>query len=121
METDRSTAVRSIAIVGLAANSSVYNPNIHGNGWQVGDYYSGGGSGHVVAANVVTPLAGISARARQAGITVVGTSASDDVEAALAAVGGADLTIVVGATTCGESEDRYDACGINRPFQSMHD
>ena len=120
METDRSTAVRSIAIVGLAANSSVYNPNIHGNGWQVGDYYSGGGSGHVVAANVVTPLAGISARARQAGITV-GTSASDDVEAALAAVGGADLTIVVGATTCGESEDRYDACGINQPFQSMHD
>jgi hypothetical protein len=100
-----SPAVRSIAIVGLAANSSVYNPNIPGNGWQVGDYYSGGGSGHVVAANVVTPLEGISARAKKVGITV-NVSASDDVEAALAAVAKADLTIVVGATTCGESEDR---------------
>eukprot|EP00966_Prymnesium_polylepis_P044058 1021317-Prymnesium_polylepis.1 len=68
-----SNGVRTIAIVGAAANTTAYNPTSdqgHGT-WNTGDYYSGGGSGHVTAGYVVSPLAGLSRRAAAAGVAVV--------------------------------------------------
>jgi beta-glucosidase len=71
-----------------------------------GDYYSGGGSGHVFAGtNVVTPLDGIQRYASSRGIDVI-SSTTDDIGKAEAAVSQADLTIVVAATTSAEGSDR---------------
>lgn len=100
--------VRTIAVIGSACNSSAYNPagaNQGQGGWHQGDYYSGGGSGHVTAGYVVSPLAGIAARAAAAGIEVIGIT-NDSTSAAVAAAKLADVAIVVGGTTSGESEDR---------------
>lgn len=99
--------VSTIAVVGAAAVGAIFNPTSgqgHG-GWNTGDYYSGGGSGHVAAGYVVTPLAGITAAAHAAGITVV-SSTSNDASAAAAVAATADLTIVLAATTSGEAMDR---------------
>jgi len=100
---------RSIAIVGAAAAAKVYDPQGAGQGvadaWRFGDYYSGGGSGHVVAVPVVTPLAGLEARARALGIEVI-SSPSNNITAAVQAAREADVTIVVAATTSGEAADR---------------
>ena len=52
--------VRSLAIIGAAADARAYDPagaSQGQGGWHQGDYYSGGGSGHVTAgAALVTPL-----------------------------------------------------------------
>lgn len=82
-----------------------YDTNKEGSVWNIGDYYSGGGSGHLVSGYVVTPLDGIKARAVQAGVTVL-SSVDDNVSSALDVAAQADVTIVVGATTSGEHEDR---------------
>ena len=95
--------VKTIAVVGGAAVGAIYNP-LHGQ-WFIGDYYSGGGSGHVTAGSVVTPLDGIKAAAAAKGIQVV-ASVTDDVGAATSAAAQADVTVVVAATTSGESVDR---------------
>jgi len=100
--------VRSIAIVGEASVAKPYDPDGAGQGvgvWWKGDYYSGGGSGHIAAAHVVTPLEGISKRAQLAGLNVVG-SPSNDTAQAIEAARQCDVTIVVGATTGHESLDR---------------
>ncbi|CAE8610571.1 unnamed protein product [Polarella glacialis] len=106
-----SNSTRTIAVIGTAAAAEAWNPAGAGQGvndaWHRGDYYSGGGSGHVVAANVVTPLEGLRRRAALAGIDVI-SSPSNDVAEALAAAQRADVVIVVAATTSGESEDRPD-------------
>jgi beta-glucosidase len=73
--------------------------------WNRGDYYAGGGSGHVVGAYVVTPFDGIRQRATLEGIKVI-SSGSDDVNSAVNAAKQADITIVVVATTSGEASDR---------------
>jgi beta-glucosidase len=99
------STVKTIAVVGSAAVAPAYDTNKEGSVWNIGDYYSGGGSGHLVSSYVVTPLDGIKARAAQAGITVL-SSTDDDVAGALAVAAKADVTIVVGATTSGEHEDR---------------
>jgi len=103
--------VRTIAVIGAASVAEAYNPHGVGQGqanaWAIGDYYSGGGSGHIVAGRVVTPLEGIRGRAAAAGVRVV-ASPSNDIAAALEAVRGADVAIVVGATTSGETRDRAD-------------
>jgi len=96
-------SVKTIAVVGAAANSAPYDPN--GGQWFVGDFYSGGGSGHVVAGHLSTPLQGIQSRALQAGIQVL-VSASDDVNSAVNVAKQADVTIIVAGTSCGESYDR---------------
>lgn len=62
----RSEKIKTIAVVGAAAEGKVYDPNTMGS-WQIGDLYSGGGSGHVVAGSVVTTLAGLRKRATAAG------------------------------------------------------
>ncbi|CAE8600067.1 unnamed protein product [Polarella glacialis] len=105
------STTRTIAVIGKAATAEAWNPDGAGQGvndsWRFGDYYSGGGSGHVVAANVVTPLEGLRRRAALAGIDVI-SPPSNDVAEALAAAQRADVVIVVAATTSGESEDRPD-------------
>eukprot|EP00446_Apocalathium_sp_SHHI-4_P077200 CAMPEP_0177566436 /NCGR_PEP_ID=MMETSP0369-20130122/74675_1 /TAXON_ID=447022 ORGANISM="Scrippsiella hangoei-like, Strain SHHI-4" /NCGR_SAMPLE_ID=MMETSP0369 /ASSEMBLY_ACC=CAM_ASM_000364 /LENGTH=418 /DNA_ID=CAMNT_0019053845 /DNA_START=34 /DNA_END=1287 /DNA_ORIENTATION=- len=76
--------VRTIAIVGQAAAARPVRLGVEvpGNqGLPGGDYYSGGGSGHVHAASVVMPLDAITRRARDANIEVL-ASASDDLAAA---------------------------------------
>eukprot|EP00930_Biecheleria_cincta_P025214 TRINITY_DN17972_c0_g1_i1.p1 TRINITY_DN17972_c0_g1~~TRINITY_DN17972_c0_g1_i1.p1 ORF type:complete len:798 (+),score=162.34 TRINITY_DN17972_c0_g1_i1:157-2550(+) len=103
--------IKTLAVVGAPAVAKAYNPAGAGQenaeAFTGGDYYSGGGSGHVVAEHVVTPLAGIQDRAASAGIKVL-ASPSDDLEAALAVAGEADVTVVVAATTSSESVDRKD-------------
>jgi beta-glucosidase len=96
-------SVKTIAVVGAAANSQPYDPN--GGSWFVGDFYSGGGSGHVVAGHLTTPLQGIQLRAMKAGIEVL-ASASDDVSSAVNVAQQADVTIIIAGTSCGESVDR---------------
>mmetsp|Transcript_35795 Transcript_35795/g.94007 ORF Transcript_35795/g.94007 Transcript_35795/m.94007 type:complete len:845 (+) Transcript_35795:43-2577(+) len=103
--------VNTIAIVGSAANGSAFDPTSdqgHGT-WNTGDYYSGGGSGHVTAGDdvLITTLAGLAERAATAGIAVV-SAPTDDISAALAAVAQADVALVVGATSSGEALDRAD-------------
>lgn len=98
-------SVHSIAIIGSAATAEAYDPNLPGGEFAQGDYYSGGGSGHCVAAYVVTPFEGLVRRAEQAGIEVF-LLANDNVDDARALAAKVDVAIVVGATTSGESIDR---------------
>lgn len=100
--------IRRIAIVGSVAAAQPYNPALPGNDWHRGDYYSGGGSGHVTAANITTPLAAILARARAKGIETTAVTATNDTAAAVSAAKWADVTLVFAGTTSGESEDRSD-------------
>ena len=58
----------------------------------------------MVAGRLITPLQGISSRAAAAGIEVA-SAPTDDAEAEPQAAEGADLIIVVAATTSGESRD----------------
>eukprot|EP00811_Abedinium_folium_P028753 NODE_4477_length_1886_cov_11.546333.p1 GENE.NODE_4477_length_1886_cov_11.546333~~NODE_4477_length_1886_cov_11.546333.p1 ORF type:complete len:390 (+),score=118.49 NODE_4477_length_1886_cov_11.546333:424-1593(+) len=94
------STVRSIAVIGSAA---IAQPQPESS--DAADYYSGGGSGHVSADNVITPLEALSRRAMAAGINVVG-STTDNPEDAAKAAQGADVAIVVAATTSGEEADR---------------
>ena len=102
------TKVRSIAVIGEAAAAGAYDPagtSQGQGGWHQGDYYSGGGSGHVTAGYVISPLAGIAARAATAGIRVVSCT-NCTTAASVAMAKGVDVAIVVGGTTSGESVDR---------------
>ena len=96
----------SIAIIGSAAIAPAYAP-FGGRAWNKGDYYSGGGSGHVVASpsQLLTAFDGIEARARIEGLQVLNAS-SDDVYAATHAASKVDVAVVVVGTTSGEAEDR---------------
>merc|ERR1711909_261174 len=57
------SSVRTIAVVGSASIADAYDSNI-GGAWNHGDYYSGGGSGHLTPSSeqLVKPLDGIKAR-----------------------------------------------------------
>lgn len=100
--------VKTIAVVGAASVGKVFDPagasQGHGQ-WNTGDYYSGGGSGHVTAGYVITPLRGIQRRAAAAGISVL-ASPTDNVTSAVQVAAQADVTIVVGGTSSGEALDR---------------
>jgi len=99
---------RTIAVIGSAAIARPFDPENAGQGqgdWATGDYYSGGGSGHVVAGRVVTPLEGIRRRAEAAGVTVY-ASPTNNVQEAVLVSQSADVLVVVAATTSGESRDR---------------
>merc|ERR1712070_1026411 len=96
-------SVKTIAVVGAAADAPPYDSN-HGS-WAMGDFYSGGGSGHVTAGHLTTPLQGIQLRAMQAGIDVL-VSSSDDVGSAVDVAQKADVTIIVAGTSSSESYDR---------------
>merc|ERR1719272_2818661 len=60
----------------------------------------------MVSGYIVKPLDGIKKRAKTAGITVL-SSPSDDIAAAIAVAEKADVTIILGGTTCGEAIDRH--------------
>eukprot|EP00927_Polykrikos_kofoidii_P018489 TRINITY_DN18575_c3_g1_i1.p1 TRINITY_DN18575_c3_g1~~TRINITY_DN18575_c3_g1_i1.p1 ORF type:complete len:774 (-),score=78.77 TRINITY_DN18575_c3_g1_i1:236-2557(-) len=94
---------KRIAVIGQAAVASAYDPTAEGAAWNTGDYYSGGGSGHVVARHVVTPFQGISERCIKENIECL--FAEKGREARNLAVW-ADVVIVVAATTSGEGQDR---------------
>jgi len=110
--------VKTLAVLGAAATAQDTQ-----NTWGPGSPYSGGGSGHVPAPHVVTPLQGIRERAKQAGISVVTEhthmehlsrkptateAASRRLRGAAKAVEDADVVVVVGATTATESADRFN-------------
>ena len=104
-------SARTIAVIGDASVAQPYDPDGLGQGqggdWRKGDYYSGGGSGHLVAGRAITPLDGIKARAASEGVRVL-ESPSNDVEAARRVARQVDVAIVVAATTSGEAVDRKD-------------
>jgi len=98
----------SILVVGDASVARPFDSEAAAQGedaWAVGDYYSGGGSGHVVARRFVSPLDGIRSRAQQEGIRVI-SSPTNNVSEAVFASKLVDVIIVVVATTSGESKDR---------------
>lgn len=99
------SSIKTIAVVGAAANLAAYDPNQSGHQWYIGDYYSGGGSGHIVAGHLTTTLQGIQDRASAAGMQVI-AAPTDSVSDAKYAAAQADVTIIVAGTTCGESQDR---------------
>jgi len=95
--------VRRLAVVGPAA-AAADNPDT----WQ-GSPYAGGGSGHVVAPEVSSPLRAIRTRADRAGISVVVPNASAsaaDPRAAAEAATRADVVVVVASATAAEGADR---------------
>jgi len=102
----RSDSVRSIAIIGAAAAGKPFDSNTDG-AWNTGDYYSGGGSGHMSMKSdvAVTTLDGLRRRAKLEGIEVY-TSPSNDVVVGTAAAQRADVAIVVAGATSGEGLDR---------------
>jgi len=102
-----SASTKSIAIIGPAANAKPYDPRGSGqgyDGWMPGDYYSGGGSGHMTG-NVISAFAGLRSRAQELGIDVV-FSLTDNKTAAAEAAARADVAFVVLGATSGEGKDR---------------
>jgi beta-glucosidase len=99
------TSVQSIAVVGEAAAADAYDSNF--GAWNQGDYYSGGGSGHMTpsAQQLVKTLDGLKSRAVKLGIDVH-ESPTNDQNSAKAAAAGADIVFVVVGATSTESMDR---------------
>lgn len=97
-----SDRVKTIAVIG-SASVAVTTPD---NMTHLGDYYSGGGSGHVQASddNLWTALAGIRQRL-PAGIELL-VSITDDLKQAQEAAARADVAVVVAGATSGEGVDR---------------
>jgi beta-glucosidase len=105
-------STRSIAVIGAAAVAQPFDPHGEGQGgqnWWQGDYYSGGGSGHVPAKpdRVVTTLDGIAQRASREGMMVL-KSLDNDIDNAIDVAQTADVAIIVAGTTSGESRDRVN-------------
>jgi len=95
------TKVKTLAILGKAANAAPSS----GVGFEA-DYYAGGGSGHVASGHVVTPYAGIKARAELAGMKVVLFASDDPKGKAKTIANNSDAVLIVGATTASEGKDR---------------
>lgn len=100
-----SSEVKSIAVVGKVATADAYDSNY--GAWNQGDYYSGGGSGHMTpsAQQLVKTMGGIKSHASSRGIAVH-ESGSNDHDAAVAAASDADVVFVVVGATSTESQDR---------------
>jgi len=91
--------VKTLAVLGWAADE----PDVE-NPWR-GSPYAGGGSAHVVAPNVVTPLLGIRERAQAAGIKVIHYTGREHSKA-LTTAEAADVVVVVAAALTAEGWDR---------------
>lgn len=98
-------SVQSIAVVGEAAAADAYDSN--SGEWNRGDYYSGGGSGHMTPSSeqLVKTLDGLKSRAAKLGINVH-ESPTNDQTSAKAASAEADIVFVVVGATSTESADR---------------
>lgn len=94
-----SNSIRSLAIMGSAANTN--DSSDAGSG----SAYAGGGSSHVVSPNVVTPLAGIRERAGTAGVKVRHYP-GNHIYTAQQMAAQVDVVVVVGATVTAEGWDR---------------
>jgi len=92
--------VKTVAVLGTAANAQDTTVK-----WGEGSPYSGGGSGHVAAPSVVTPLEGIRQRATKVGMNVI-TSTDGSMDDAKKMAREADVVVVVSAATSAESRDR---------------
>lgn len=97
--------VKTIALVGSAADAPGIITIDYPSYPFPGDFYAGGGSGHVQTDRFVTPRAGIEAVATSIGVEVL-VSASNDIEAAIAQARLADVTIISVGTSSTEDEDR---------------
>jgi beta-glucosidase len=97
--------VRRLAIVGRVASAPPVAFGINAGDLPMGDYYSGGGSGHVHGERVVSPLDGLSRRAAAANIEVL-ASTTDSPEEALAVGRRADVVVVVAGARTVEDSDR---------------
>jgi beta-glucosidase len=97
--------VKSIAVVGKVATADAYDSNQ--GVWNQGDYYSGGGSGHMTPSSqqLIKTMDGIKSRASSQGIAMH-ESGSNDHNSAVAAASDADLVFVVVGATASESFDR---------------
>jgi beta-glucosidase len=94
----------NLAIIGAAANAQDTL-----NTWGAGSPYSGGGSGHVAAPTVSTPLNALRERANEAGIHTLNGGSNLDLanrSQVLPFLEEADVVIIVAATTSTEDSDR---------------
>lgn len=96
-------SVKKIAIIGSVADSESYDPagatQGLGKSWFSGDYYSGGGSGHLTG-NVTTTLQGLSARAALEGIEIISSPTDNLTAAEEAARHRDDDDMIQGRNTC---------------------
>lgn len=89
--------IKKLGIVGKAAFLSGLPLTVEK--WHPGDFFSGGGSGHVPTDNVTTLLQAISQRAHTAGITVTTPKTKKEVLEA-------DVIVIAGGASAHEGEDR---------------
>jgi len=100
----RAGHISKVAIIGAAADA---HDTL--NTWGTGSPYSGGGSGHVAAPKVSTPLKALQERAAAAGIHTLNDDSDLDLanrSQVLMFVEQADVIIIVAATTSTEDKDR---------------
>ena len=96
--------IKKIAVVGSACDPSNDIEKML-KVWNVGNYFVMGGSGRVIPASPVSVMEGVKEASAERGIEVV-ESISDSVEEGVAAMEGADVLILCGATTSTEGSDR---------------
>jgi len=96
--------LKQIALLGSACNAS-NEVEAMLQQWDLGNYYTVGGSGRVIPKDPSTVLQATLAYCEQAGCHVV-SELQDDVEAARVAADGADLAVICSATTSAEGRDR---------------
>ncbi|CAK0801694.1 unnamed protein product, partial [Prorocentrum cordatum] len=113
---------KTVALVGRVAAAGPYDPSNSAQqegDWHTGDYYTAGGSGHVTAGRVTTPLQGITARAAQMGVKVLTpANSSNSAQAAISVAEKADVTLIFAGTTAGESVDR-DGLGLDDGMDAL--
>lgn len=98
--------VKTIAVVGSACEPT-NNVSAMLDQWDMGNYYTVGGSGRVIPKDPVSILQGIQGACEEANCTVI-FDLSDDAQAAEALVEtkAVDVLIICGATTSAEGRDR---------------
>ncbi|CAE7237313.1 bglB, partial [Symbiodinium pilosum] len=96
--------LKTIALLGSACNASNDVDAMLGQ-WDLGNYYTVGGSGRVIPKRPSTILDATIAYCQKAGCTVV-SELQDNAQAALATAQSADLAVICSATTSAEGRDR---------------
>lgn len=94
-----------IAVLGSACNASNDIDSMLSR-WDLGNYYTVGGSGRVIPKDPVSVLQGLQARCEQNGECRIFHELRDDAEAAAKVAVGADVAVICAATTSKEGDDR---------------
>jgi len=99
----------TLAVVGSACDAS-NDIDVQLATWDLGTYYTVGGSGRVIAKDPVSIIAGLRAaiEANSYDRVTILDATEDDVDRAVDAMRAADAILVCGATTSTESVDRED-------------